>query len=164
MCGNNEEFKSIVFDESELCDLESIRKKLFCDENDPRSSSYVRHLDRPSVNWWVIALKTAVPTALCALTALSVHLMGASVSCGVLVGAALLLVYFAFNLKRALICAVKIYQRYAPESIRNKCRFEPSCSEYMILSLQKYGVVKGLAKGIDRLKRCNIDNGGFDMP
>ena len=45
-----------------------------------------------------------------------------------------------------------------------KCRFEPSCSQYMILSLQKYGLWKGLAKGIDRLKRCRAKDGGFDEP
>jgi putative component of membrane protein insertase Oxa1/YidC/SpoIIIJ protein YidD len=34
----------------------------------------------------------------------------------------------------------------------------------MILSLEKYGLRRGLSKGIGRLKRCNIDNGGFDEP
>jgi putative component of membrane protein insertase Oxa1/YidC/SpoIIIJ protein YidD len=34
----------------------------------------------------------------------------------------------------------------------------------MILSLQKYGVRKGLTKGLDRLKRCKIPNGGMDYP
>lgn len=67
-------------------------------------------------------------------------------------------------LKRIIICLIRIYQRFAPASLRNKCRFEPSCSQYMILSLQKYGLRKGLAKGTDRLKRCNIHHGGFDFP
>ncbi|MBR5314328.1 MAG: membrane protein insertion efficiency factor YidD [Clostridia bacterium] len=67
-------------------------------------------------------------------------------------------------MKRILICLVQMYQRFAPDSIRKKCRFEPSCSQYMILSLKKYGLWKGLAKGIDRLKRCNTQDGGFDYP
>ena len=68
------------------------------------------------------------------------------------------------HLKSISICGVRIYQRFAPDSIRNKCRFEPSCSEYMILSIQKYGVIHGIRKGINRLKRCNIHNGGYDTP
>ena len=75
-----------------------------------------------------------------------------------------LTIYFVLTLKKAVICAVKIYQRFAPDSLRNKCRFEPSCSEYMILAVEKYGVIKGVIKGIDRLKRCNVDGGGFDYP
>ncbi|MBE6586778.1 MAG: membrane protein insertion efficiency factor YidD [Ruminococcaceae bacterium] len=67
-------------------------------------------------------------------------------------------------MKRVVICSVHIYQRYAPDSIRNKCRFEPSCSEYMILAIEKYGLFKGVIKGIDRLKRCNTNDGGFDYP
>ena len=76
----------------------------------------------------------------------------------------LLLVYGIVNIKRAVICCVRIYQRYAPETVRRKCRFEPSCSEYMILAIEKYGFFKGVAKGINRLKRCNINDGGYDMP
>jgi putative component of membrane protein insertase Oxa1/YidC/SpoIIIJ protein YidD len=34
----------------------------------------------------------------------------------------------------------------------------------MILSLEKYGLRRGLSKGIGRLKRCTTDNGGFDEP
>ncbi|MBQ4067291.1 MAG: membrane protein insertion efficiency factor YidD [Clostridia bacterium] len=72
--------------------------------------------------------------------------------------------YYAANLKDAAICCVKIYQRYAPAAIRNRCRFEPSCSEYMILSLEKYGLFKGLKKGFNRMHRCNANDGGYDYP
>ena len=74
------------------------------------------------------------------------------------------LIYVAVTAKRAVICGVRIYQRFAPDSVRNKCRFEPSCSDYMILAIEKYGLVKGLRRGIGRLKRCNVNGGGFDMP
>ena len=59
---------------------------------------------------------------------------------------------------------VKIYRKFVPDGLRNKCRFECSCSEYMILAVQKYGAFRGIRKGIHRLKRCNIDHGGFDAP
>jgi putative component of membrane protein insertase Oxa1/YidC/SpoIIIJ protein YidD len=53
--------------------------------------------------------------------------------------------------KRIIIGVIKLYQHYAPERIRRKCIFKPTCSEYMILALEKYGLVKGLYKGIYRM-------------
>lgn len=66
--------------------------------------------------------------------------------------------------KKAIIFAVHVYQNKAPDNVRLRCVFEPSCSEYMILALQKYGLIKGLAKGIHRLFRCHSPNGGVDYP
>lgn len=66
--------------------------------------------------------------------------------------------------KSAIIGAVRLYQRYAPEDVRRRCLFKPTCSEYTILAVQKYGAVKGLYKAYIRLfKKCHgriysIDN------
>ena len=68
------------------------------------------------------------------------------------------------NLKRVLIFAVHVYQCYAPDEVRLACRFTPSCLEYMILSLEKYGVLRGVYKGLRRLARCHAPNGGEDYP
>ena len=57
-----------------------------------------------------------------------------------------------------------LYQRYAPEKMRRSCLFVPSCSEYMLLAIEKYGVVIGVCKGIGRLLRCHQPNGGEDYP
>ena len=59
---------------------------------------------------------------------------------------------------------IHFYQRTAPRRIRESCRFEPSCSEYMILSLEKFGLINGLKKGITRLKKCKPPFGGTDYP
>lgn len=67
-------------------------------------------------------------------------------------------------MKALLIQIVRFYQNTAPARVRNSCRFEPTCSEYMILSLQKHGTIKGFKKGINRLKRCRIPNEGIDYP
>lgn len=72
--------------------------------------------------------------------------------------------YIVICLKYILIFLIKLYQKIAPKSIRSKCRFEPSCSNYMLQCLEKYGLFKGLKKGINRLKRCNINDGGYDYP
>lgn len=43
------------------------------------------------------------------------------------------------------------------------CRFYPTCSEYAVQSLEKYGVFIGGAKAIWRILRCNpFNKGGFD--
>lgn len=156
--------KSIEFSESQLGDLQKIGEELYSDSTDPRSYGYKRILIRPHVSWIRIVLNCAVPILLA--WGLKNLLRGFGLN-GILSWAIpllLLLLYFCVNVKRAIICLIRVYQRYAPDSVRNKCRFEPSCSQYMILSLQKYGICRGLLKGIRRLKRCNISGGGYDLP
>ena len=77
-------------------------------------------------------------------------------------GLALLYLLLGF---RPIVCAlIRLYQRFAPEAVRMRCRFEPSGSEYMRLSIEKYGPFRGLRKGIGRIRRCNIYGGGYDWP
>nr|WP_304363227.1 membrane protein insertion efficiency factor YidD [Gilliamella apicola] len=57
-----------------------------------------------------------------------------------------------------------LYRSIAPNRIRSACRFEPSCSEYALLAIEKYGVLKGWKLTLDRLKRCKPPNGGKDYP
>ena len=71
-----------------------------------------------------------------------------------------LLIYVLIGLliitKKAIIGMINLYQHYAPERIRRKCIFKPTCSEYMILALEKYGLFKGLYKSIYRMFfRCS---------
>jgi len=43
------------------------------------------------------------------------------------------------------------------------CRFQPTCSQYTYLAVEKYGVVKGLFLGFKRIIRCHpLSQGGFD--
>lgn len=69
-----------------------------------------------------------------------------------------------FVSKKLTIGLVHLYQHYAPDRVRRKCLFKPTCSEYMILAVEKYGVIKGLSKGLHRVVfRCrgyvySIDN------
>jgi len=150
--------KSVEFSEEQLNDLDSLGQMLFGDENDPTSVNYKRKLVRPKINWLIIILYLLIPVAV------SVICFFVFDSVAVWICVLFNVLYLIFTAKRAAICAVKVYQRYAPESVRMKCRFEPSCSEYMILSIEKYGVVKGIIKGINRLSRCKVGNGGFDYP
>lgn len=64
-----------------------------------------------------------------------------------------------------VIGVIRIYQHYAPEEIRRRCLFKPTCSEYAILAVQKYGVVIGLYKSINRLiNRCKGNIYQIDCP
>ncbi len=67
-------------------------------------------------------------------------------------------------MKLLIIFLIRLYQNIAPKKIRESCRFEPSCSEYMILSLNKFGVRDGIKKGIKRLGKCKPPYGGIDYP
>ena len=62
------------------------------------------------------------------------------------------------------IGAVLMYKAYAPLSMRDNCRFEPSCSTYMIIALKTYGLIIGTILGIRRITRCKPPNGGVDLP
>ena len=56
-------------------------------------------------------------------------------------------------MSRILILIVKIYQRYLSQ-FTNECLYTPSCSEYFILAIKKYGIRKGYQKFMDRFSRC----------
>ena len=66
--------------------------------------------------------------------------------------------------KRAVIWMIHLYQNKAPDKVRLRCVFEPSCSEYAILVIRRYGVIAGGIKTIGRLRRCHFPNGGPDYP
>lgn len=65
----------------------------------------------------------------------------------------------------ALIGLIRLYQWTLSPLLGPVCRFEPSCSRYMIEALRKYGFLKGVWKGTGRLLRCHPwDPGGYDPP
>ena len=152
------------YDENVAAEIDRVAKIMLGDSDDPTSYNYKRRLNRPLVRWGAIVLYCVLTLGSIAVLAFALTQLSADKQIIVWCCIIALVSVIAINLKRILICLVRIYQRYAPDSIRDKCRFEPSCSEYMILSLEKYGVVKGLAKGVKRLTRCNINGGGFDYP
>jgi uncharacterized protein len=63
--------------------------------------------------------------------------------------------------KELLITFIKIYKLILSPLLSKKlrCRFHPTCSDYAIMSLNKYGVKIGIKKAINRLHRCNPYNG-----
>ena len=71
--------------------------------------------------------------------------------------------FLIFTLNRVYIFSVRMYQRYANAEIRLRCCFQPSCSEYSILAVRKYGLLVGLKKTKQRVERCGAP-GGMDFP
>ena len=70
-----------------------------------------------------------------------------------------------FILKYAVIGMIELYQHYAPEHIRRRCLFMPTCSEYALMAVRKYGVVAGLYKSYFRLfYRCKGNVYQIDYP
>ncbi len=68
-------------------------------------------------------------------------------------------------LKRTVVKALKIYQRFISPLYPASCRYYPTCSQYSIEAVEKYGVVKGLLKATWRILRCNpYSKGGIDKP
>lgn len=67
------------------------------------------------------------------------------------------------TLKYIFIWLIRVYQRYAKSETRLRCCYTPSCSEYAILALKKYGLIFGSIKAVKRLLRCGPP-GGIDYP
>jgi putative membrane protein insertion efficiency factor len=64
-----------------------------------------------------------------------------------------------------LVAFIRAYQWTISPLIGPACRFEPTCSRYMIEAIRKYGPFRGVAKGLMRLSRCHPWHpGGYDPP
>ncbi|MBO5955879.1 MAG: membrane protein insertion efficiency factor YidD [Clostridia bacterium] len=60
---------------------------------------------------------------------------------------------------------INFYRRFISPLTPPCCRFYPTCSEYAILAIKKYGPFKGFFKALWRILRCNpFSKGGVDMP
>jgi len=66
---------------------------------------------------------------------------------------------------RAVIAFVRLYQLTLSPLVGRQCRFQPTCSHYMIGAVEKYGVLRGVPLGLWRILRCNpLCKGGYDPP
>ena len=69
-------------------------------------------------------------------------------------------------MKKLIISIIILYQKTFSlwlNKLGVRCKFYPTCSQYMILAINKYGVKKGVIVGFKRLLRCNhFSKGGYD--
>lgn len=66
-------------------------------------------------------------------------------------------------MKKLFIVLIKIYRLFISPLKPPSCRFIPTCSEYAILAIEKYGVVRGGIMAVKRILRCHpFHPGGYD--
>ena len=66
-------------------------------------------------------------------------------------------------MKKILITMIRFYQRYLSPLKSTKCPYYPSCSNYGLEAVKKYGVFKGGILALWRIIRCNpFSKGGYD--
>ncbi len=62
-----------------------------------------------------------------------------------------------------LIQIIKGYKIFISPLLGINCRYYPSCSDYAIEAIKKYGALRGSIKAIYRILRCNpFSKGGYD--
>ncbi|OMG56119.1 membrane protein insertion efficiency factor YidD [Azonexus hydrophilus] len=66
-------------------------------------------------------------------------------------------------MKHVLIALVRFYQYAISPMLGRRCRYFPTCSEYTVDAIQKFGAVKGGWLGVKRICRCHPWHpGGYD--
>ena len=66
-------------------------------------------------------------------------------------------------MKRAILKAIRFYQRSISPLSPPRCRYIPTCSEYALEAVEKYGALKGGWLALKRLLRCHpFHKGGYD--
>jgi uncharacterized protein len=66
-------------------------------------------------------------------------------------------------MRKVVMAALSFYKRFLSPFVPAACRYRPTCSEYMLEAVEKYGVRRGVWMGTLRLLRCHpFHQGGFD--
>ncbi len=67
--------------------------------------------------------------------------------------------------RKLFIGLVRFYQRAISPLLGSNCRFSPTCSQYTIEAIEKYGALRGIWKAVKRIARCHpFSHGGYDPP
>ena len=67
------------------------------------------------------------------------------------------------DMKKLFLFIIKFYRKYISPMKSTKCPYIPSCSEYGMEAIEKYGALKGGAPALWRIIRCNpFSKGGYD--
>ena len=67
-------------------------------------------------------------------------------------------------LRGILVAPIRLYQRTLSPALPARCKYHPSCSEYAVQAVRRYGVLRGVVLAGWRLLRCNPwSHGGVDF-
>lgn len=66
-------------------------------------------------------------------------------------------------MKRLVLAVIRGYQRWLSGGLGAHCIYEPTCSEFAAVAVERHGVVRGLWLALRRIARCHpFAAGGFD--
>jgi uncharacterized protein len=66
-------------------------------------------------------------------------------------------------LRKGVCTLIRVYQLLISPCMRQCCRFYPSCSQYTLMAVAQWGILKGLWIGLKRILRCHPwSTGGYD--
>ena len=66
-------------------------------------------------------------------------------------------------MKKAFLSMIRFYQKKISPLFPPRCRFYPTCSQYAVDAIERFGACKGGALALLRLLRCNpLFPGGYD--
>ena len=131
------------------------------EQNEAEQYVLNKELQRPNVKWYTVLFWIIAQNTIAWLALLIVSIFSESVI--LWIGAYLFIILL--TLRVILIKLVQCYQHYASAERRRKCLCKPTCSEYAILCLKKYNLVKALIKIQIRLtKTCKGELYKIDYP
>lgn len=58
-------------------------------------------------------------------------------------------------LKKIFILPIRFYQIAISPLLGSTCRYQPTCSHYMVQAIEEWGVLRGTWKGLKRIFRCH---------
>ena len=65
--------------------------------------------------------------------------------------------------RSVFVAPIRLYQKTVSPLLGQRCKYYPSCSEYAVQAITKFGILRGLVLAGWRLLRCNpFSHGGFD--
>jgi len=66
-------------------------------------------------------------------------------------------------MKRLFLFLIRIYQKYISPAFPPSCRFTPTCSQYAVEAIERFGAIRGGGLAVWRILRCNpFCKGGYD--
>jgi putative membrane protein insertion efficiency factor len=67
------------------------------------------------------------------------------------------------TVRKLLMVSIRGYKTIISPWLPSACRFTPTCSEFALAAVERYGVFRGSARAVGRVLRCHpFTKGGFD--
>ena len=64
---------------------------------------------------------------------------------------------------RLVLAPIRLYQRLISPALPRRCKYHPTCSQYAVEAVERYGILRGTVLAAWRILRCNpFSHGGYD--